>query len=104
MLPISEFAETLSLVLVMATFVVFLGIVLRVRAHRGLQLDLFIFSLILFSSEVPHILNTLGILPMSEQFRVAGLGLHTLSMGVLCFAITYRFFQRIKHIGGTKDG
>ena len=104
MLSILNIAETLSLVLIIAVFLVFLGPFLKSRARRGLQLDLFIFALILFTAEVPHILITVGILALTKPLEITGLGLHTLSMGVLCVAITYRIYGRVKHPGGNEGG
>lgn len=104
MLSISDYAETLTLVLVFMVFLVFLGLFLRSKSTHGFQFSLFIFALILFAAEVPHILITLGILPMSDQFETAGLALHTLSMGVLSAAISYRFYRRIRDMGGKEVG
>jgi hypothetical protein len=82
-------SEYVSLVLIIASFLLMVYMAYRVRTLRSLQFDMLVFVTILLAGEVPHILGTLGLLDVNS-FLTVGLLLHTVSMIVLAVFVALR--------------
>jgi hypothetical protein len=78
-----------SLVLITTSFIVLALAARRIRVLRSFQVEMFIFGIVLFAAESPHILSTLGIIDVSS-FEVDGLALHSVSMVILAGLVAYR--------------
>ncbi len=88
-------AETLSLILVITSFAILTRLALRVRTLRSLQSQFFIFSLILTISEIPRILETLGLIDITP-YQLLGLAVHTVSMIALGAFLVYRAYRFLR--------
>jgi hypothetical protein len=97
MIPLLDFetytmaGEYVSFVLIIAGFIVFLVLGLRTRSRSSFQFQMFLFALFLTASELPRILNTLGLISISS-IEDTGLELHTVSMVVLTGFVGYRVY------------
>lgn len=95
-------AEVISLVLVLVAFAIFTILAFRARTIRSLEFQVFLFALVLTVSEVPKILDTLGIIKLESEYGgsdpigAIGLPLHTLSMVILGAFILYRASQFLR--------
>ena len=78
-----------SLVLITSSFIVLALAAGRIRVLRSFQVEMFIFGIILFAAESPHVLSTLGLIDVSS-FEVDGLALHSVSMVILAGLVAYR--------------
>jgi len=84
--------EVSSLVFVTASFILLTLVARRSRTIRSFQFQMFLFALILFVSEVPRILGTLGLIDLTSIEDV-GLALHTIAMVPLSFFVAYRTYR-----------
>ena len=87
--------ETLSLILVISSFAILTGLALRTKTSRSLQSQFFIFSLILAISEIPRILETLGLIDITP-YQLPGLAVHTVSMIALGAFVVYRAYRFLR--------
>jgi hypothetical protein len=78
-----------SLLLITTSFIVLALAARRIRVLRSFQVEAFIFGIILFAAESPHILSTLGLIDVSS-FEVTGLALHSVPMVILAGLVAYR--------------
>jgi len=86
---LTETGGFVSLVLITASFIVLALAANRIRVLRSFQVEMFIFGVILFAAESPHILSTMGLINVSS-FEVDGLALHSVSMVILAGLVAYR--------------
>ena len=86
---LTETGGFVSLVLISASFIVLALAANRIRVLRSFQVEMFIFGVILFAAESPHILSTMGLINVSS-FEVDGLALHSVSMVILAGLVAYR--------------
>lgn len=92
---LGDYGEAMSLLLIVASFLMITYLAVRIRTRRSFQFEIFIFSLVLVFSEVPRILDTLRLLDVSSIADL-GLGIHTVAMIILTLYValrTYRFFR-----------
>jgi hypothetical protein len=92
---LTDVGEITSLILVTAAFVLFVIMATRSRVIRSFQFQMFLFALILFISEVPRILGTLGFLDL-KSIEDLGLTLHTAAMVPLSLFVAYRTYRFLK--------
>jgi hypothetical protein len=78
-----------SLLLITVSFIVLALAASRIRVLRSFQVEMFIFAIVLFAAEGPHVLSTLGLINVSS-FEVDGLALHSVSMVILAGLVAYR--------------
>jgi hypothetical protein len=86
---LTQTGDFVSLVLITASFIVVALAANRIRVLRSFQFEMFIFGIVLFAAESPHILSTLGLINISS-FEVDGLALHSVSMVILAGLVAYR--------------
>jgi hypothetical protein len=86
---LTQGGEFVSLLLITTSFILLALAARRVRVLRSFQVEMFIFGIILFASESPHILSTLGLIDISS-FEVAGLALRSVSVVFLSGLVAYR--------------
>ncbi len=67
----------------------------KVKTWRSFQFEMFLFAFVLFVSEVPHILNTLGLIS-TLGYEAFGLTVHTFAMVVLSFFVAVRIYGFVK--------
>ena len=84
--------ETFSLLFVVASFLVFTVLILRVKTTRSLQFQLWVFSFVLLISELPRIFETLGLIDI-EPLELLGLEIHTISMFAFGLFVAYRAYR-----------
>jgi len=92
---LTEGGEFTSLILVTTAFVLFVILATRGRVIHSFQFQMFLFALILFISEVPRILRTLGFLNL-KSIEDVGLTLHTIAMVPLSLFVAYRVYRFLK--------
>ncbi len=93
--PIVEIMENFSLVGLVAAFFVFSWLAIRARSLGSFRFQLSIFMLIWISAEVPHIVETLGMVS-DLGFGLYGLTLHMISMfsfALFVGARSYKFLR-----------
>jgi hypothetical protein len=88
-------AETLSLVLIVASFLIVAYLAYRAKTIRSFQFEIFVVLLVLTLGEVPRILNSLGIVNVSG-IETTGLIIHTTSMVFLTVFIALRAARYLK--------
>jgi hypothetical protein len=86
---LTQVGEFFSLLLITTSFILLALAARRIRVLRSFQVEMFIFGIILFASESPHILSTLGLIDMSS-FQVAGLALRSVSVVFLAGLVAFR--------------
>jgi hypothetical protein len=89
-------AETLSLALVLLAFIIMTALALRARSTRSLQFQLFVFTAILVAAEIPRILESVGLIVITEPLETGGLLLHTVSMAVLSGFVAHRTYRFLR--------
>ncbi len=82
-------AELLSLVLIIASFLVMVFLAYRAKTFKSFQFQMFLVFLVLVIAEIPKILNDIGILNVSA-IEDLGLTIHTFSMILLSLFIAFR--------------
>ena len=97
--PLTSGGEYVSLFLIVIGMVVLGAAAARVKVLRSLQVEMFIFALILASSEIPHILETLGAFGNSP-LETIGLEVHSVSMVVLVLFVTLRVYSFLRRTQG----
>ena len=90
-----EGGEVTSLILVTIAFVMLAVMSTRSRTIYSFQFQMFLFGLILFISEVPKILGTLGLIDLASIEDI-GLALHTVAMVPLSLFVAYRIYRFLK--------
>ena len=83
--------ESISLILVTVALFVFTYIAWTSKSPRSLQFQLGLVVVVLFLSEVPHILASLGLIDLGP-YEDLGLELHGVSMFLITGFILYRFY------------
>jgi hypothetical protein len=86
---LAQTGDFVSLVLIITSFIVLALAANRIRVLRSFQVEMFIFGIVLFAAESPHILSTMGLINVSS-FEVDGLALHSVSMVILAGLVAYR--------------
>jgi len=89
---VAPYTELLSLVLVLASFVIVSYLALRTKTFRSFQFEMFLFMLVLAVSEVPRILETLGLISGGPYYDMVGLEIHSVSMLVLAAFVALRIY------------
>jgi hypothetical protein len=92
---IAPAADTLSLVLIVATFLIITYLALRARTIRSFQFEMFVVLLVLVLAEIPKILDSLAIINISS-IETTGLIIHTVSMVFLSLFILIRASRYLK--------
>ena len=93
---LTQGGELASLILVSVTLVIAIILAMRARSTRSFQFEMFVWVLVLFFSEIPRIVETIGLADISS-IGDAGLLVHTASMVLLTGFVgvrTYKFFKR----------
>ncbi len=90
---VAPYTEILSLVLVLASFAIITYLALRTKTFRSFQFELLLFMLVLAASEVPRILQTLGIITGGPYYDQLGLEIHSASMVVLTLFVALRVYN-----------
>jgi hypothetical protein len=85
---LAETGDFVSLVLITTSFIVLALAANRIRVLRSFQVEMFIFGIVLFAAESPHILSTMGLINVTS-FEVDGLALHSVSMVILAGLVAY---------------
>ena len=88
-------ADTLSLLLIIATFLIVAFLAARTKTIRSFQFEIFVVLLVLVLAEIPKLLGDLGIVDISGVETV-GLAIHTVSMIFLSVFIFMRAFRYLK--------
>ena len=88
-------ADWLSLVLIIASFLVVAYLAYRVKAIRSLQFEMFVVLLIITVSEIPKILSNIGIIDISN-IETVGLIIHSTAMVFLAGFIGLRVAKYLK--------
>jgi hypothetical protein len=86
---LTQVGDFVSLLLITASFIVLALAARRIRVLRSFQVEMFIFGIVLFAAESPHILSSMGLIDVSS-FEVDGLALHSVSMVILAGLVAYR--------------
>jgi hypothetical protein len=92
---IAPAADTLSLVLIVATFLIITYLALRAKTIRSFQFEMFVVLLVLVLAEIPKILDSLAIINISS-IETTGLIIHTVSMVFLSLFILIRASRYLK--------
>jgi len=87
--PIITFSETLSLVLILVAFAIYLRLAFKAKSLGNFRFQLSVFLLIWVISEIPHIGETLGFLP-ATSYEDTGLLLHAASMATFAFFVGWK--------------
>jgi len=83
----AAYTESLSLILILAS------LALRVKTFRSFQFEMFLFVLVLALSEIPRILETLGVFAGGPYYDMLGLEIHSLSMVILSLFVALRVYK-----------
>ncbi len=91
-------AELLSLVLIIASFLVMIFLAYRAKTFKSFQFQMFVVLLVLVIAEIPKILSDIGFMNVSgiEDF---GLTLHTVSMVLISLFIALRATKYFRQRG-----
>jgi hypothetical protein len=90
---VAPYMEVASLVLVLSSFVIIAYLALRTKTFRSFQFEMFLFMLVLAVSEVPKILETLGVITGGPYYDLVGLEIHSASMVVLAIFVALRIYR-----------
>ena len=104
--PLGIAAESLSLLLIIASFLVVTYLTYRTRNRKSFQFQMFLFAVVLVVAEVPRTLYSLGVLDL-DWLSTVGLGIHSVSMVILTAFVALRingFFRRGQVLGGNFEG
>lgn len=82
--------ESVSLILIFSSFVLLSYLSIRSRSIKSLQFQMFLVVLVLVVAETPRVLQTLGLLVVSNLTDLIGLYIHTISMVLLSGFLIYR--------------
>ena len=85
--------EIFSLALIIASLAIISHLALRTKTVRSFQFEMFLFMLVLAASEVPRILETLGIITGGPYYDQLGLEIHSASMVVLTLFVAIRVYN-----------
>ena len=102
---VGAFAEVLSLLLILGSFVVLAYANARLRSRRTFQFEMLVFALVLMLAELPRSLYSLGIIDL-DLLSDVGLELHSISMLFLAGFVGYRAygFSRGRQVVSLKGG
>jgi E3 ubiquitin-protein ligase DOA10 len=89
---IAPYTEALSLILILASFVVIAYLAFRVRTVHSFQFEMFLFMLVLAVAEIPRILETLGVFA-DGPYDLLGLEVHSVSMVILVAFVAIRVYR-----------
>ncbi len=90
---VAPYTESLSLFLVIASLATVTYLALRTKTFRSFQFEMFLFALVLAVSEVPRILETLGLITGGPYYDLLGLEIHTVSMVFLTAFVALRIYK-----------
>ncbi|MDV3293949.1 MAG: hypothetical protein LYZ70_06730 [Nitrososphaerales archaeon] len=88
---LSMSAEMLSLLFILASLVIVAYLTTKVKTRRSFQFEMFLFTLVLASAEIPRILYSFSRLDLGPLVTY-GLAIHTVSMVVLAAFVAYRTY------------
>jgi hypothetical protein len=88
-------ADTLSLLLILASFLIVAFLAYRAKTIRSFQFEMFVVLLVLVLSEVPKILGQLSVINIAG-IETIGLEIHTVSMVFLSAFIALRAAKYLK--------
>jgi len=89
-------AETLSLLLIFASFFIIAYLTIKVRSPRSFQFEMFLFTIVLVAAEIPHILDSLAMINLGA-LEAWGLPIHSVSMVILSVFVAYRTYGFFRH-------
>jgi hypothetical protein len=87
--------DALSLVLIVASFLVVTYLAYRAKTIRSFQFEIFVVLLVLVLAEIPKLLGDLGVIDISG-IETTGLLIHTVSMVFLSVFILVRASKYLK--------
>jgi hypothetical protein len=93
--PFTIAAESASLVLIVASFLIVTYLAYRVKTFKSLQFEMFVVLLVITSSEIPEILSDLDIISISG-IETTGLLIHSIAMVFLAGFIAMRVARYLK--------
>jgi hypothetical protein len=99
--PLGIAAELTSLALILASFLVITYLASRTRSRRTFQFEMFLFTVVLVTAEIPRTLYSLGVVDLS-WLSTFGLGIHSVSMVILSAFVAVRingFFRTGQVLG-----
>jgi len=85
-------SETFTLLLIFLIMAILTVAAARTKTLRSFQFEMFVFALVLFSAEVPRVLDTLGLIDASS-YEDFGLEVHSASMVVLVAFVALRVYS-----------
>lgn len=88
-------ADWLSLVLIVASFLIVAYLTYRVKTIRSFQFEMFAVLLVILLSETPKLLNDIGVINISN-IETAGLIIHSVAMVFLAAFIALRVTKYLK--------
>ncbi len=90
---LAPYTEVLSLILIIASLVIIIFLAVRTKTVHSFQFEMFLFMLVLATSETPRILETLGLVTAGPYYDVVGLGIHSVSMVILAAFVALRIYN-----------
>lgn len=87
--PLAADAELVSLVLIVAAFVVITYLTAKTRSRKSFQFEMFLFSLVLVAAEVPRVLYSLHVIDI-DALSTIGLEIHSVSMVIITGFVLFR--------------
>lgn len=100
--PLGVAGEIVSLVLVIASFLIITYLATRTKRWKSFQVEMFLFTVVLIAAEVPRIIYSLGIVNL-DPLSTIGLGIHSVSMVILLTFLVFRVrgFVMTSHVLGS---
>ena len=97
MVDVATIAETFTLWGILVSGIIFTRLALKSKSLASFRFQLSTFMLVWVGSEIPHVLQTLGVLAVGS-FDDLGLALHMISMGIFAIFVGSRSanFLRVK--------
>ena len=92
---IATAADWLSIVLIVASFLVVAYLAYRAKTIKSLQFEIFVVLLVITASEVPKILANIGLVDISG-IETTGLIIHSVAMVILAAFIALRAAKYLK--------
>ena len=87
--PLGVTGEIVSLILVLASFLIITYLASKTRSRRSFQFEMFLFTVVLVGAEVPRIAYSLGVVDL-DPLSTIGLGIHSVSMVILLTFLVFR--------------
>jgi len=77
-------------------FILYLYLALKAKSYRSLEFQLSIFLIVWIIAEALRVMEYMGFIGENQNLSLAGLIVHTISMVLFAFFVSYRF------LGGKK--